>query len=104
MNWKAWLSVLGIITLVSCVSTKKYDELAYQKRQLEAEKMDMTSQIAANERMIADLKQKETLLMQREEELKKTRSEVEGLRITHQDLMEKYDELLSQSNQVLNTK
>lgn len=95
--------MLGLILMVSCVSTKKYDELAYQKRQLEAEKMDMTSTIAANERMINDLKKKEELLMQREQELSLTRSEAEALKMSQKDLMQKYDELLSQSNQVLNT-
>lgn len=103
MNWKICLLCAGLFILHSCVSTKKYDELAYQKRQLEAEKMDMTSKIAANERMIAELKQKEELLIQREEELRKTRSEVEGLQISQKDLMAKYNDLLSQSNQVLNT-
>ncbi|MBK8503001.1 MAG: OmpA family protein [Saprospiraceae bacterium] len=103
MNAKIYLGALTLALFTSCVSTKKYDELAYQKRQLEAEKMDMTTTIASNERMINDLKAKEQLLMQREQELSKTRSEVEGLRMSQKDLMTKYDELLSQSNQVLNT-
>ena len=69
MNAKIYLGALTLALFTSCVSTKKYDELAYQKRQLEAEKMDMTSTIASNERMINDLKAKEQLLMQREQEL-----------------------------------
>ncbi len=104
MNTKIFPGILMLTVMISsCVSTKKYDELAFQKRQLESEKMDLTSTVAANERMIADLKKKEELLVQREQELNRTRSEVEGLKLSQQDLMKKYDELLSQSNQVLNT-
>jgi chemotaxis protein MotB len=98
------LTIMSLLILLSsCVSTKKYDELAYQKRQLEKEKMDMSGIIASNQVMINDLKAKEELLGRRELELGKTRSEVEGLKMTHADLLKKYNELLSQSNAVLNT-
>jgi chemotaxis protein MotB len=97
------VTILTIILLVSCVSTKKYDELAYQKRQLEKEKMDMSGIIASNQVMIDDLKAKEELLGKREVELSKTRSEVEGLKISQADLLQRYNELLSQSDAVLNT-
>ncbi|NND33626.1 MAG: OmpA family protein [Saprospiraceae bacterium] len=92
-----------LILVSSCVSTKKYDELAYQKRQLEKEKMDMTGIIASNQVMINDLKAKEELLGERETELKKTRNEVEGLKMSQADLLKKYNDLLSQSNEVLST-
>lgn len=103
MNPKTYLGILMIAVLSSCVSTKKYEDLAFQKRKLEAEKMELTSTVASNERMIADLKTKEELLAQREQELNRTRSEVEGLKLSQEDLMNKYNELLSQSSQVLST-
>jgi len=92
-----------LFSVSACVSTKKYDELAFQKRMLEKDKSDLSSTVASNQLMISDLKAKEELLGKREMELKKTKSEVEGLKATHEDLLERYNELLSQSNQVLNT-
>ncbi len=86
---------------LSCVSTKKYEELAVAKRSLEKDKLDMSAIIAENGRLISDLQSKADMLQVREQELSVTRGEVEGLRKSHKDLQMKYDELLQQSNEVL---
>lgn len=93
--------MLVVIGMISCVSTKKYEDLSFQKRQLEKERLDLTSNLAEKERMIKDLTLKEQLLLQREGELAKAKSDIDGLMMTQKDLRKKYDELLAQSNQVL---
>ena len=89
------------ISLASCVSTKKYDELAFQKRQLESERTNMTKQIADQEVNIALLKNKERLLVETQDALTKKRMEAENLQKAQTDLMAKYNELLVQNEQVL---
>lgn len=89
------------VSVASCVSNKKYDQLAFQKRQLESDRMDMTKQIADQEISIAELKNKERLLMETQDALTKKRMEAENLQKAQADLMAKYDELLAQSEQVL---
>lgn len=87
--------------MIGCVSTKKYDELAFQKRQLEAEKSKLTEEVTSKDAMISTLREKETMLTQRESELASTKSQLAALQESQKDLMRKYDELLSQSNEVL---
>ncbi len=87
--------------IMSCVSTKKYDELAFQKRQLEAEKSKLTEEVTSKNTMITALREKETMLTQREGELANAKSQLAALQESQKDLMRKYDELLSQRNEVL---
>ncbi len=101
-----WLSVvlaLFIPMVISCVSTKKFDALAYEKRQLEKEKMEMQQVIAANNQLIADLEEKAARLSATESELSKTKSQLEGLQSAHADMQKQYDELMQQSRSILNT-
>ncbi len=95
------LLILLTSLMISCVSTKKYDELAFQKRQLEAEKSKLTQEVTSKDAMISTLREKETMLTQRESELASTKSQLAALQESQKDLMRKYDELLSQSNEVL---
>lgn len=95
------LLILLTSLMISCVSTKKYDELAFQKRQLEAEKSKLTEEVTSKDAMISTLREKETMLTQRESELASTKSQLAALQESQEDLMRKYDELLSQSNEVL---
>ena len=95
------LLVLLTSLMMSCVSTKKYDELAFQKRQLEAEKSELTEEVTSQNAMISALREKETMLTQRESELASTKSQLTALQESQKDLMRKYDELLSQNNEVL---
>lgn len=95
------LVVLLASFMMSCVSTKKYDELAFQKRQLEAEKSKLTEEVTTKNAMISALREKETMLTQRESELASTKSQLTALQESQKDLMRKYDELLSQNNEVL---
>lgn len=95
------LLILLTSLMISCVSTKKYDELAFQKRQLEAEKSKLTEEVTSKDAMISTLREKETMLTQRESELASTKSQLAALQESQKDLMRKYDELLSQSNEVL---
>lgn len=95
------LLILLTSLMISCVSSKKYDELAFQKRQLEAEKSKLTEEVTSKDAMISTLREKETMLTQRESELASTKSQLAALQESQKDLMRKYDELLSQSNEVL---
>lgn len=95
------LLILLTSLMISCVSTKKYDELAFQKRQLETEKSKLTEEVTSKDAMISTLQEKETMLTQRESELASTKSQLAALQESQKDLMRKYDELLSQSNEVL---
>ena len=93
--------LISCLWMTSCVSTKKYDQLAYQKRQLESDKMSMQKKIAEQEINIAALKEQEMLLMETQDALSKKRAEAANLQKAQQDLMEKYDALLAQNEQVL---
>ncbi len=86
-----------LLAISACVSTKKFDELAFQKRKLENEKMDLSKTLANQEATIVDLRAKEARLAEVEMELSKRRTEVANLRKSHADLMTKYDELLAQN-------
>ncbi len=92
-----------VLGLSSCVSTKKYEDLAFQKRQLESDKMELISTAAAQERTIMDLRKKEEALTVAESQLERTKSDLAGLTNTHQDLKQQYDELLARSSQVLSS-
>ncbi len=95
------IPILCTLLVTACVSTKKYDALAFEKRQLTKEREDLASKVAADAEIIRDLRAKEAQLVQREAELNRTRSELEGVQASHRDLMRTYDELLSQHEEVL---
>ena len=100
INLSATISIM-VFLLTSCVSTKKYEDLAFQKRQLEAEKMKLSEAVVMKDGVINDLRVKEEQLIQRESELENTRTQVSALQDAQKDLMRRYDELLSQRNEVL---
>ncbi|MDH3650239.1 MAG: OmpA family protein [Saprospiraceae bacterium] len=89
--------------LQSCVSTKKFDALAYEKRQLEKEKLEMQQVIAANNQLISDLEEKAVQLTNTEDDLARTKSQFEALQTAHKDMQDKYDELIQQSESILHS-
>ena len=85
-----------------CVSTKEFEALSAEKRKLELEKQDMQAVIETNNAMISDLKEKEAQLSIAQSALSESKDRVMSLQKSQKDLMEKYDVLLAQSQQVLN--
>lgn len=90
-----------LLILSGCVSTKKYDQLAFQKRQLETDKINLTKTVAENQETIAVLRQKENELNQTRAALSQKSDELENLKIAQKDLMQEYDELLRQNQDIL---
>lgn len=98
-----YLWILGAICLAvsSCVSTKEFEALAFEKRKLEKEKVDLLAEIAADRTTISDLEQKAEMLLQCQQDLASTQTQRDGLQQSLAQLQEQYDQLLEQNQQVV---
>ncbi len=103
MNRLILLSILSIFFFSSCVSTQKYNELsesskAYQKelRALKKTKGKMLS-------MTDDLKTKENSLAASQRDIETLQQINNGLEITNQDLLKRYNDLLAQNRALLSS-
>lgn len=103
MNRLIILSILSIVFFSSCVSTQKYNELsdasnAYQK-ELRALKKTKGQMLA----MTDDLKSKDNTLEAANRDIKTLQQINNGLEITNQDLLKRYDDLLAQNKALLSS-
>ena len=95
------LLVLMCIAL-GCVSTKKYEQLATEKRQVIKEKDDFSERMAnMKSQLEAQVEARDIEIENRQTALDRTRNEVLSLQTVNKDLMRRYDELLSQNKEVL---
>ena len=98
-----YLLFAAICLLASCVSTKKYDQLATEKRQVIKEKDDLSQMMANTKSQLeAQVSAREAEITNRQNALDRTKNEVQSLQMANKDLMRRYDELLSQNNEELN--
>ncbi|MBX2815626.1 MAG: OmpA family protein [Saprospiraceae bacterium] len=89
------------LLLASCVSTKKFDELAREKRMVEAERTKLQADIARQRTAIADLETKAETLVQVQEQLATTSQQKDGLENTLSDLQQQYDQLLREKQELV---
>lgn len=101
MKNQLFLIGLSLIVLSSCVSTKKFEELAVAKRALENEKIGFLEDISGYRSTVADLQSKADLLEQTQENLALTTGQKEGLENSLAQLQSQYDELLSSNQEML---
>ena len=91
-----------VVLLSGCVSTKKYEALASEKRQVIKEKEDLASDAATTKMQLeAQLAAKELELNNQQAVLEKTQSEISSMQKANKELMSQYDQLLSQNKEML---
>ncbi len=93
-----------VLLLSGCVSTKKYEALATEKRQIIKEKEDLALHMASTKTQLeSQLEAKEEEIENQQASLERTQAEVASLQLANKDLMKQYDQLLSQNKELLNT-
>lgn len=100
MRYLLFISFISCLT-VSCVSTKKYDQLAREKRLIETERTKLQSEISAQRNAIQDLEGKAAQLVISQQELQRTTEERDGLQNSVNHLQEQYDELLTKNKELV---
>ena len=99
---KALFWSLVLLMSASCVSTKKFDALASEKRQVLQEKEMLNQQMATLKTQLeGQIKAKDNELANRQTALERTQDEVGALQKANQDLMKQYDALLAQNQAAL---
>ncbi len=87
---------------ISCVSTKKYEELASEKRRISDEKVKISELLQATKnQMNAEISAKEQEIVNTQDALRQAQNDIQALQVVNNDLMMRYDKLLSQNQEIL---